>query len=64
MRPGSTSPPYLKRLPVNQLKTDQSFVRDMFEDPGAPAISLGHWRGINVLAVGVEAAIHATHLLE
>ena len=56
---GYSSLNYLKRLPVNTLKMDQSFVRDLTSDPNDAAIAsavigLGHGLDLAVLAEGVE----------
>ena len=65
---GYASLAYLRRLPVNTIKIDQSFTRDMLNDPDdlsivEGVISLAEAFQKQVIAEGVESEDHGTILL-
>jgi diguanylate cyclase (GGDEF)-like protein len=66
---GYSSLAYLRHLPVDTLKIDQSFVRDMIEDREDLAviegvISLAKIFDLDLIAEGVESAEHGSLLLK
>ena len=65
---GYTSLQHLKKLPLDRLKIDRSFVVDLPGDAGSAAIAnaiiqMGHGLGLQVLAEGVETVAQRDHLL-
>ncbi|MFT7559964.1 MAG: diguanylate cyclase (GGDEF)-like protein/PAS domain S-box-containing protein [Flavobacteriales bacterium] len=64
---GYSSLTYLKRFPIDHLKIDQSFIRDIPEDKddmeiACAIIDLAHNLGMTVVAEGVETIQQATFL--
>ncbi|WP_237215036.1 putative bifunctional diguanylate cyclase/phosphodiesterase [Falsiroseomonas oryziterrae] len=64
---GWSSLAYLRHLPVDVIKTDRGFVRDMEADPRVAAVvaailALGRSLGVSVLAEGIETETQARQL--
>lgn len=66
---GYSSLSYLKKMPMDEVKIDRSFVHDMLEDPDNGTIvdaiiQLGHSLGLSVIAEGTESLDQIKYLQE
>ncbi|MDD3764019.1 MAG: EAL domain-containing protein [Nevskiales bacterium] len=65
---GYSSLAYISQFPLNKLKIDRSFVRDLGEDPSDVAvidavIAMGHSLNLRIIGEGVESTIQLDHLI-
>ncbi|MDH5716538.1 MAG: EAL domain-containing protein [Spirochaetia bacterium] len=66
---GYSSLNHLKQFPIDALKIDQSFIRNLLEEPNDAAIAsaiiaMGHNLGLKIIAEGVETEEHLLFLQE
>ncbi len=66
---GYSSLSYLKQLPVDRIKADLSFVRDLPSSPASAAVisaivAMAHSLGLKVIAEGVETEAQRSKLIE
>ena len=66
---GYSSLSYLKKLPIDSLKIDQSFIRNIQSDKSDKiivntVIAMGHSLGMQVIAEGIEDELQKSYLQE